>query len=97
MFILLYLYVIFKFFIEIINNFDHDSKSFSWKDFLSEIKVILYSYSAGRLRRDTYSRGKMFPLFSPPFQKFFGINDTSFESPNTGRLEFAKKLGAASF
>ena len=48
-------------------------------------------YSAGWLRQDTYSRGKMFPLFSPPFQKFFGANDTSFESPYIGRLESAKK------
>ena len=53
-------------------------------------------YSAGQLRRDNYSREKTFPLFQPPFQKFFGTNDTSFESPYIGCLESAKKLGMAS-
>ena len=31
------------------------------------------------------------------FSKNFGTNDTSFESPNIGRLEFAKELAVASF
>ena len=31
----------------------------------------------------------MFPLFQPSFQRISGTNDTSFESPNIGQLEFA--------
>ena len=30
------------------------------------------------------------------FPRISGTNDTSFESPNIGRLEFSKKLGMAS-
>ena len=33
----------------------------------------------------------MFTLFLPSFQRISGTNDTSFESPNIGRLEFKKK------
>ena len=53
-------------------------------------------YSAVRNVFNTYLGGKTFPLFQPPFQGIFGTNDTSFESPNKGRLESAKKLGVAS-
>ena len=60
------------------------------------VSIFVWSYSAGQLRWDTYWRGKSFPLFSPPFQKIFGTNDTSFESPNIGHLESAQKLGVAS-
>ena len=35
---------------------------------------------------------KMFSLFQPSFQRISGTNDTSFESPNIGRLESAHKL-----
>ena len=41
-------------------------------------------------------RGKTFPLFQPFLQIVSGTNDTSFESPNIGRLEFAKNLAVAS-
>ena len=54
-------------------------------------------YSAVRNVFNTYLRGETFPLFQPPFQIIFGTIDTSFESPNIERLEFAKKLAVASF
>ena len=47
-------------------------------------------YSAVQNVFNTYLRGKTFPLFQPPFQRIFGTNDTSFESPYIGRLESAK-------
>ena len=50
-------------------------------------------YSAGQLRRDTYLRGKDVSFI---FQRYFGTNDTSFESPYIRRLESAKKVGMAS-
>ena len=53
-------------------------------------------YSGVQLRQDTYLRGKTYPLFQPTIQRIFGTNDTSFESPNLGRLESAQKLGVAS-
>ena len=64
--------------------------------FSSKFLKIISNYSDVRLRRDTYSKGEIFPLFQPPFQRIFGINDTSFESPDIGRLESAKKFGVAS-
>ena len=42
-------------------------------------------YSGVLLRRDTYLRGKTFPLFQPSFQRISGTNDTSFEIPYIGR------------
>ena len=41
-------------------------------------------------------RGKTLALFQPSFQRFSGTNDTSYESPDIGRLESAKKLVMAS-
>ena len=84
----------------------------SWKDFFRGVDNVcpiskffdmiealgswVTQYSGVRLRRDTYLRGKTFPLFQPSSQRFFGTNDTSFKSPNIGRLESAKKLVVAS-
>ena len=54
------------------------------------------NYSASQLRRETYLRGKTFLLSYPPFQRIFGTNDTSFESPYIGHLESEQKMGVAS-
>ena len=62
----------------------------------AETVVEFIIYSGVRLRRDTYLRGKTFPLFQPSFQRLSGTNDTSFESPSIGRLESAKKFVIAS-
>ena len=53
-------------------------------------------YSGYRLRINKAVTTVTFPLFQPPSQRISGTNDTSFESPNIERLEFAKKLGVAS-
>ena len=55
------------------------------------------NYSGYRLRINKAVTTVTFPLFQPPFQRISGTNDTSFESPNIGRSEFAKKLAVASF
>ena len=56
-----------------------------------------HMYSGLQKNWTFWQRGKTFPLFQPYFQRISGTNDTSFESPNIGRLEFAKKLAVASF
>ena len=64
-------------------------------------KIIAFSFTlmySGLQKNWTFwERGKTFPLFQLSFQRISGTNDTSFESSNIGRLEFAKKLGLASF
>ena len=53
-------------------------------------------YSGYRLRINKAVTTVTFSLFQPSFQRISGTKDTSFESLNTGRLEFAQKLGVAS-
>ena len=60
-----------------------------------KIHITIIQWCA--LENQQSKRGKMFPLFQQSFQRISGTKDTSFESPNIGRLEFAKKLGVASF
>ena len=54
-------------------------------------------YSGYRLRINKAVTTVTFPLFQPPFQRISRTNDASFESPDIGRLEFAKRLAVASF
>ena len=64
------------------------STSSSNKEHSTKPKVSTYSHD----KKGTYpqQRGKTFPFFQPSFQRISGTNDTSFVSPNIGRLEFAK-------
>ena len=62
-----------------------------------EISIHGCKYTPVTRKVHTLSRGeRRFLYFKPSFQRISGTNDTSFESLNTGHLEFAQKLGVAS-
>ena len=61
----------------------------------SKLEVYLAIHTVVALNKYTLSREeRRFLYFN---QRVSGTNDTSFESPNIGRSEFAKKLAVASF